>query len=566
MLINKLLLNKEQYTLPFNKNLLYKLDVIQNYFPPHPDLESVVNKCNNFHEYPYQDDVYMELLNNIAKYYNTSSLCKDMITLTGGSDMALKAIIEAFVVPKSKVLIPVPTYPHFESFIANVLDESNVYKPVVLDHDYDDILSKEHYDLVYLVSPNLPLGTTIDKNKLKSLLEKYTTTMFILDEAYIEYTNDTSNIEYIYKNLIIVRTFSKAFGLAGLRIGYFIAHPEIKKMMSPVINDKNVTNIAIHAANFCLNNIEYYNSQIDDVQKNIKPYLKNELDIIIDKNSMIYDYSIKDGNYFMLFAKDTQKVCSIFMEHGIAVRDKSKDLKDSIRICMGPKYMMEDVVGVIKFINMRYLIQRYPTIFDLDGTLRKHLNKWYSNSRSIVESSNANSIILTNNQHAKDPYCIRPFIRSIDLLDKEYNILDIKTFSIEKLLNDMTNGKPFCYLDTSQKTTLDQSEEFSFMQDKLPSDTTIPDSGAIAKWLQDIIEVENCSKQNKYICSKEMLDSELVIVIGDTSSDIELYNSVSSQRNGKRTLLIKVMEHSNIYNFKERRIDLIDIDQEILLD
>lgn len=381
MQINKNILGKHQYVLPYTSNYRYKLDVIENFWPAHPDVKTAISSAldGKIHQYPYHDDIYYELLNRISSYTETNA---SNIILTNGSDTALKIILEGYVTPESNTLIITPTYPHFISFIENLYHADIDYLNINLT-DSDDVitdkiikeLSNKSYNLCYICNPNLPLGYVLNHNYLTKLLSENPKTMFVIDEAYYEYpipgtvVPSASLLIKDYDNVCVTRTFSKAFGLAGLRIGYILSNQKTIDILRVLSNDKNVISASIYAANATLKNLDYYQKCSQEVQY-LKQQVANELSEIVSDDDEIFDYNVKGGNFFLIFAKNPEKVVKIFREHRIYIRNKHDDVPYAIRITMGTAKMMDDVLLLCKFINIKSQLAKYRVVFDLDMTLR----------------------------------------------------------------------------------------------------------------------------------------------------------------------------------------------------
>ncbi|AYV81800.1 MAG: histidinol-phosphate aminotransferase [Harvfovirus sp.] len=381
MEINKNIIGKHQYTLPYAPKYRYKLDVIENFWETHPDVKKAIGDAidGKIHQYPYQDDTYFELLERIARYTNVSP---HNIILTNGSDSALKLLLEAYVTSETNTLIILPTYPHFISFIENVYHGDIDYLNIHLNDTEESItsaiankLALKQYNLCYICSPNLPLGYMLHNCSIVKLLKSFEKTMFIIDEAYYEYPIPdevmTSASELIeeYHNLSVTRTFSKAFGLASLRLGYLISNKDNIDLVRVLSNDKNVTTISIYAGNAALRNLDYYQKCALEVQQ-LKKYVAKSLDKVISVDDEIFGYNVGGGNFFLLLARNPTRVVSIFKDHGIYIRNKHDDVPNAIRITMGTEKMMNDVLFLCKWINIKSQLQKSSVVFDLDMTIR----------------------------------------------------------------------------------------------------------------------------------------------------------------------------------------------------
>ncbi len=402
---NPKLVNACQYKLPFVPECRHKLDVIQSYCDPHPDVINAYTEINyantmKLHEYPYATETYFHLKDAVAEYCGVNA---SNITFTAGSDMALKVCLEAFATVDAAVCVPVPTYPHFESFL-DTMTVRDIRKPHItsvqemVEYDFNGV------DLAYIVSPNIPLGYTLTSEEIYSLTTKWPDTMFIVDGAYIEFqcgglsSATTGNKVTNIPNLILVRTFSKAFGLAGLRIGYFIASEQNVQLMSPLVNDKNVTSIAIACADACMRNLTWYRDQVVDIQLQKKSLARRLEELTSLPGSLINGYSIKDANFFLIYSSDTARVCEIFARHGIMILDKSADFPNAIRICMGPITIMREVLRIVEYCNLEQLLREKTVAYDLDLTLRSGPSVDYPPYPGVVETLNA--------RHAQNPFWI----------------------------------------------------------------------------------------------------------------------------------------------------------------
>ena len=111
-----------------------------------------------------------------------------------------------------------------------------------------------------MVNPNNPFGTHIEHQSVLKLLKEFTSSLFIVDEAYIDFKLNKTIASEIsnYKNLLVTRTFSKAFGLAGLRIGYVLAEKNIIDTIKKIRKGKNVSMIGQKLAGYALENIDFF--------------------------------------------------------------------------------------------------------------------------------------------------------------------------------------------------------------------------------------------------------------------------------------------------------------------
>ncbi len=185
----------------------------------------------------------------LAKFFRVRP---DQLVLTNGTDDALKVICETFVEPRDVLLVPAPTFPIYQFFheVAGGRTERVYY-----DEDFrlplKPMLKALEKDVrwVAIANPNNPTGTTVARRDLRTMLEAAPKTAFIVDEAYYEFSGETV-IPWIkqYPNLIVTRTFSKAFGLAALRMGCILTNAETADLMRRGQNPFPVNTLALAGA------------------------------------------------------------------------------------------------------------------------------------------------------------------------------------------------------------------------------------------------------------------------------------------------------------------------------
>lgn len=194
----------------------------------------------------------------------------ECITLGNGSNDVLVMLAEAFLTPQSEAVYSQYAFAVYPivvqatgatARIAPALPESH---QMALGHDLSAMamLVNERTRLVFVANPNNPTGTSVAKDALREFIGRLPhTTLVVVDEAYIEYTApgfpDASAWLNEFPNLVVTRTFSKAYGLAGLRVGYSISHPGVADALNRVRQAFNVNSIALAAATAALQDQEH---------------------------------------------------------------------------------------------------------------------------------------------------------------------------------------------------------------------------------------------------------------------------------------------------------------------
>lgn len=300
-----------------------------------------ITKYNNLF-----NDNFMALSQKIKDINNIDNI--NQILLTAGSDDALEYIISTFINHNTNVLLFTPTYSYFECCIKRI--NCNIYEiPLDFEDNNDIEMSLNFYEdiinnntVVYIVNPNNPLGTLINKQYIKNIANKWKKTIFIIDEAYIEYTNSNSSVEFINEcsNIIITRTFSKAYGLAGLRLGYILSNYHNINKISLLYNEKRVTQIALETGLIILNNNYYYKKIINDTIN-----IRQEFKLFLCNNNINFINSY--ANFISIYIGDNySQMLDIFEQNNIYVRNRSniQNMYGFIRITIGN----EQNINIIK--------------------------------------------------------------------------------------------------------------------------------------------------------------------------------------------------------------------------
>jgi histidinol-phosphate aminotransferase len=216
----------------------------------------------------YPDFVPDSLRQRLAEFAGWQ---KDGVLVGNGSNELLQATLMVLIKSRSRVAIPSPTFTVYR-LIAQVLGAGIVDIPLSADmtFDIDALISKSRESgagVLIINTPNNPTGAVLRQNDLRRILEEFPGYL-LLDEAYYEFWGHTGR-EFLdgYPRLIITRTFSKAMGMAGLRVGYLLAHPELAAQISKAKLPYNVNQFSLTAAEVALENIERFRPAIEAILK-----------------------------------------------------------------------------------------------------------------------------------------------------------------------------------------------------------------------------------------------------------------------------------------------------------
>jgi histidinol-phosphate aminotransferase len=303
----------------------------------------------------YPETNLEELKGKIASYSGVDS--SNVIVGGDGADEILDVLGKTLIEPGDEFIVPIPSYMYYE-FTLKIHGGVPVYAKWDMKENKIDVNSitaalSERTRIIFLCTPNNPSGTLIDKEDIKQVLES-TDALVVVDEAYFEFS-EVNNIDLLdnYDNLLILRTFSKVFGLAGMRIGYALSNPEFIEYMHRVKPVFSLTKLSHVAASATLDDEEY---------------IKESIEIGIQSREFLYENMSKfdklevypsKANYLLVGVKKTGMTSKEFAEEllkrGVIVRDCSsfKGLDDYwVRVSVGTMEedarfieIMEDLVG-----------------------------------------------------------------------------------------------------------------------------------------------------------------------------------------------------------------------------
>ena len=314
-----------------------KLDSNENYVIPKQfqnDILSMARKNSDVREYPLGR--INELIKMISKF---SKVPASMIGVGNGSDQILDLIVSHFASKNTKVLTSNPTFGFFE-------ERCKLYSIPLITIPFSDDMNldikefekrSKDADILYLDSPNNPTGFTFTKNQLQKFVQSFDG-LVIIDEAYGEFADySLTKMAKTQDNLIVVRTLSKSFGLAGLRLGYFVANKKFAEVFMNVLQyPYPLSTITIESGILALEKV--------DLMYDAADLIKSERKRIIE-NLRKYDaFEVFDSkaNFVLFDAFDSYKrVYSALAEQGISIRKLGKigNHTGCLRVTIGTKEM-----------------------------------------------------------------------------------------------------------------------------------------------------------------------------------------------------------------------------------
>lgn len=285
-----------------------------------------------------------------AKLANHLNVEEDMLVFGNGSDEVVQIISRSFLAPGTNTVMPTPTFPQYRH---NAIIEGAEVREIENVDGRLNLLSMLHAidemtRIVWLCSPNNPTGTYINELAIRDFLKSVPQeTLVVVDEAYYEYVTagdypDTISMLQEYPNLIILRTFSKAYGLASLRVGYGIANSALIQSIEPVREPFNVNSLALIAAEAAINDQEFIKSCVVKNENGMKKMAQ-----FCEDKQLAYFPS--QGNFILIdFDTNGDDIFHYLLQKGFIVRSGVKlGYPNAVRITIGTDEQMEELMEVI---------------------------------------------------------------------------------------------------------------------------------------------------------------------------------------------------------------------------
>lgn len=275
----------------------------------------------------YPDPLQWALKEKISKI---KDIQPEKIFLGNGSDEPIDLVIRIFCEPRIDNIVAIdPTYGMYQ-VCADVNDVE--YRKVLLNSNFDldagTLLEKtnENTKLIFLCSPNNPTGNLLNRKEIEKVLNSFSG-IVIVDEAYIDFASEKTWLNDLekYPNLIVLQTFSKAWGLAAVRLGMAFASPEIIKLFNKVKYPYNVNILTQNFVNGELDKLELRKEWIQTLLKG-RDFLNEEL-LKLPFVERIYP---TDSNFILVRVTDANGLYKLLAEKGVIVRNRN-----SVSLCAG---------------------------------------------------------------------------------------------------------------------------------------------------------------------------------------------------------------------------------------
>jgi histidinol-phosphate aminotransferase len=307
---------------------------------------AIKKNAGRVHLYPQADT--LELRKAIGDH--TGYPATNIVVSGNGMDGIFDTMMRLFISQGAESIIPIPTFSYYE--IATL---ANGGKPVFIDRDSDFYISPEkilgkvnkNTRMIFLCSPNNPSGNSITEKDVRKILDSTGAIVFI-DEAYVEFANSSiTGLVREYQNLIVGRTFSKAFGLAGMRMGYAVVPEWIGREYMKVMTPFSMDVLSSAAGSAALGDREY-------LKKSIKTVKNGRMQLSKALGSLCKVYP-SEANFIMIDVspRSAKEVSESLLKKGIIIRDCTSFRgagKSLIRISVGTKVQNEKVIEAFREI------------------------------------------------------------------------------------------------------------------------------------------------------------------------------------------------------------------------
>ena len=295
----------------------------------------------------YPDYLAIELTDALAGFVGIDS---NLILTFPGSDVGLETLCRAYLQEGDTVVALCPTYENFIVYVLQTgarLDKVELGPPFTFDFEgfATRVEAAGPAKAVYLASPNNPCGYLLPQRSVAALAERFPTTLIILDEAYIEFAGSPSCASLVerFDNVVVARTFSKGFGMAGLRLGYLCASLAIVNTVNKIRNGKNISMIAQRLGLHALRNYRVIAAWIEDVKRSRTRFCS----WCTERGLQHYE---SEGNFVLFKVRRPNELCSALKSKGIYVRNRNAMIPGCVRVTMGSANQVGELMDALEAV------------------------------------------------------------------------------------------------------------------------------------------------------------------------------------------------------------------------
>ena len=295
----------------------------------------------------YPDPHQVDLKKAIARIKGVNA---GQVFLGNGSDECIDLFYRCFCEPKKdNVIVCPPTYGMYE--VSGHINDVEVRKATLLENfqlhlNQIQHLIDENTKLIWICSPNNPTGNSMNREDIETILNNFDG-IVVVDEAYINFSRHKSLLQELpeYPNLVVMQTFSKAWGMAALRLGVTFSSPEIVKLLDKIKPPYNINQATQDLAMQALEEIGQVNTMIKELVN-----MRDALVRVLEQMPMVEKVYPSDANFLLVKLRNARKIYEYLLTKGIVVRDRSNVhlCENCLRITIGTEDEITLLVRALK--------------------------------------------------------------------------------------------------------------------------------------------------------------------------------------------------------------------------
>jgi histidinol-phosphate aminotransferase len=328
---------------PRDDQTYIKLNTNENPYPPSPKVAAAIRAelgehGDSLRQYP--DAASRRARQAAAELYGFDA---DWLIMANGSDELLNNLIRACANEGDEVAFIQPSYSYYGTLI-DIQGAKVRNFELTADFKIADFPPRYTGKLFFLTNPNAPLGITFSHSEISDIANRCDG-ILVVDEAYADFASETAlPLVKQHPNLVVTRTFSKSYALAGMRLGLAVAHPQIVAALDKIRDHYHLDRLALVAAEAALRDQDYLKQRVSEICATREWFIAQLRDLgfsVIQSQANFVFASPADG--------DGQRVYDTLKQHKILVRHFSDPLlKHGVRISIGTRQQMEQTLEVLR--------------------------------------------------------------------------------------------------------------------------------------------------------------------------------------------------------------------------
>jgi len=318
-----------------------KLNTNENPYPPSPAVIQTIKNFNEENARRYPDPLCIRLRQYLSEKF---SLNIDQIIIGNGSDEILRLLTDAYLDEDDKVAFLNPTYTFFATLAQ--MREAEIIRFNAIGSDLPIEIAKTSAKMIIIANPNPPFGTFYPPEIIARVCSVAKKTLVVIDEAYVDFatTNCIPLLKH-FKNLVVTRSLSKSYALAGLRVGFGVGNSAIIKNLFLIKDSYNINALSQLTALAALKDYKYYAEKIEEIKRERTKMRESLI-------RMGFDVPESQGNFIFAMGKNPLQIYTALKERKILVRYLTfPKLVKGIRISIGTpkqnKKLMKEIKDII---------------------------------------------------------------------------------------------------------------------------------------------------------------------------------------------------------------------------